>query len=229
LSGGERQRVSLARALAISPRLLLLDEPLAALDVRVATALRVELAQHLAAYDGVCVLVTHDALDALTLATRVVVLDDGHVAQEGTPAEVSRHPQTAHVARLVGLNVLHGRGEADRVVLPGGTAVVVVEAPTGPALVAFPPTAVGLGREKPTGSARNRWRCEVRSLAPHGGALRVQLALAGEEQDLIADVTPHAATDLGLVPGVAVWASVKATEVTPYAERSAPGTGSGDR
>jgi len=217
LSGGQAQRVAIARALAPRPAVLLLDEPLAALDVRVATALRIELAQHLAAYDGVCVLVTHDALDALTLATRVVVLDEGRVAQEGTPAEVSQRPQTAHVARLVGLNVLRGRGAGDAIVLPHGGVITVVEAPAGEALAAFPPSAVTLHREEPAGSARNRWRAEVRSLAPHGGAIRVHLSLVGEGQDLIADLTPGSATELGLVPGVAVWASVKAVEVTPYA------------
>ncbi len=225
LSGGQAQRVAIARALAPAPAVLLLDEPLAALDVRVATALRIELAQHLAAYDGVCVLVTHDALDALTLATRVVVVDDGRVVQEGTPAEVSRHPQTAHVARLVGLNVLRGTGAEDRITLPGGTALVAVDPPAGEALAAFPPTAVALHAHEPEGSMRNRWPVEVRALAPHGGALRAQLALTGEDQDLIADLTPRSATELGLVPGRRLWAAVKATEVTTYAA----GGGTADR
>ena len=106
LSGGQAQRVAIARALATDPRLLLLDEPLTGLDVKVAMALRIELGRHLASYDGVTLLVTHDAIDALTIADRVLVLDEGKVAQLGTPAEVSQRPRTEHVARLVGLNVV---------------------------------------------------------------------------------------------------------------------------
>ncbi len=100
LSGGQAQRVAIARALAPEPRLLLLAEPFAGLDVGVASALRIELAAHLAAYDGIALLVTHDALDALTLADEVLVLDAGEVAQSGTPAEVAAQPRTEHVARL---------------------------------------------------------------------------------------------------------------------------------
>ena len=115
LSGGQAQRVAIARALATKPRLLLLDEPLTGLDVKVAMALRIELGRHLASYDGVTLLVTHDAIDALTIADRVLVLDEGQVAQLGTPAEVSQRPRTEHVARLVGLNVVRRRRAADGV------------------------------------------------------------------------------------------------------------------
>ena len=102
---------SIARALANDPRVLLLDEPFAGLDVSVAAGLRVELARHLAAYDGVTLLVTHDAIDALTLADVVWVLEGGALVQVGPPREVAARPLTHHVARLVGLNVLH---EGDR-------------------------------------------------------------------------------------------------------------------
>ena len=110
LSGGQAQRVSIARALATEPRLLLLDEPFAGLDIGVAASLRVELSRHLAAYDGVTLLVTHDAIDALTLADTVWVLDDGRLVQVGPPREVAARPTTEHVARLVGLNVLAHEG-----------------------------------------------------------------------------------------------------------------------
>ncbi len=192
LSGGQAQRVSIARALATDPRLLLLDEPMTGLDVGVATALRIELAQHLAAYDGITLLVTHDPIDALTIANQVLVIDDGRVAQVGSPAEVAQRPATEHVARLVGLNVLRD-GEQLRV---------------------FSPTSVTVTLEEPRGSARNRWRGDIVSATPHGAALRL---VVRAEADLIADVTPQAATELGLVPGRAVWLSVKETSVSAYA------------
>ncbi len=191
LSGGQAQRVAIARALATDPALLLLDEPLAGLDVGVAAALRVELRRHLASYAGITVLVTHDALDALTLATRVLVVEDGQVAQEGAPEEVAARPRTEHVARLVGLNVIRD----------------------GDTFQSFSPSAVTVSLDQPVGSARNLWRGPVRSLAPHGDAVRVQVAA---DPDLIADITPLAARDLGLEPGREVWLSVKATAVATY-------------
>jgi molybdate transport system ATP-binding protein len=191
LSGGQAQRVAIARALATEPRLLLLDEPLTGLDVKVAMALRIELGRHLASYDGVTLLVTHDAIDALTIADRVLVLDDGKVAQVGTPAEVSQRPRTEHVARLVGLNVVRERDE----------------------LMAFTPDAVVVTLQEPVGSARFRWRGRIADVAPHGDAVRV---LVHADPDLIADVTPAAATELALVPGRDVWLSVKATAVRSY-------------
>jgi len=191
LSGGQAQRVAIARALATEPALLLLDEPLTGLDVKVATALRIELGRHLASYGGVTLLVTHDAIDALTIADRVLVLDEGRVAQLGTPAEVSQRPSTEHVARLVGLNVVR-RGDE---------------------LTAFTPDAVAVSLREPEGSPRLRWRGRVADVAPHGGVYRL---LVHAEPDLIADVTPAAATELGLAPGTDVWLSVKATAVRTY-------------
>ncbi|HET6667939.1 MAG TPA: ABC transporter ATP-binding protein [Intrasporangium sp.] len=192
LSGGQAQRVAIARALATSPRLLLLDEPLTGLDVKVAMALRIELGRHLASYDGVTLLVTHDAIDALTIADRVLVLDEGRVAQLGTPAEVSQRPRTEHVARLVGLNVVR---DAER-------------------LMAFTPDAVVVTLQEPVGSPRFRWHGRVADVSPHGDAVRL---LVHAQPDLIADVTPAAATELSLVPGCEVWLSVKATAVRSYA------------
>ena len=194
LSGGQAQRVAIARALATDPALLLLDEPLTGLDVKVATALRIELGRHLASYGGVTLLVTHDAIDALTIADRVLVLDAGGVAQVGTPAEVAQRPSTEHVARLVGLNVV----------------------PRGDELMAFTPDAVAVGLREPDGSPRLRWRGRVADVAPHGDAVRLLVHAASGGPDLIADVTPAAATELALVPGTDVWLSVKATAVRTY-------------
>ncbi len=195
LSGGQAQRVALARALAVDPALLLLDEPFSGLDVGVATSLRVELATHLRAFDGVTLLVTHDALDALTLADRVLVLDDGEVAQLGDPADVAARPQTEHVARLVGLNVLR---DGDR-------------------LTAFRPDTVTVSLAEPAGSARLRWPATVTSSVPHGDALRVR-ATTADDVALLADVTPAAAVELELTPGREVWLAVKATAVETYDE-----------
>jgi molybdate transport system ATP-binding protein len=221
LSGGQAQRVGVARALATEPALLLLDEPLAALDVGAAMALRLELARHLAAYGGITMLVTHDALDAMTVANRVVVLDDGGIVQDGTPAEVAALPRTPHVARLVGLNVLDGESRGSRVRLADGTSLVTATPYDGPVHVTFPPAAVGLSREAGSGSARNQWRGRVMSVAPNGLVVRVHLDVAG---GLLADVTAESAGRLGVTPGPEVWASVKATEVTVHA---APAAGSG--
>ncbi len=195
LSGGQAQRVAIARALVTEPRLLLLDEPFTGLDVGVAATLRVELARHLATYDGVAVLVTHDAVDALTLGTRMVVLEDGRVAQTGTPSDVAARPRTDHVARLVGLNL--------------------VAAADGAGLLAFRPGAVTLSPTEPSGSARLRWAGEVSQLTPYGDGVRVGVRTAAG-QDLIADVTAAAVADLLLRPGAPVWASTKETAVERY-------------
>ncbi len=213
LSGGQAQRVAIARALATDPGLLLLDEPLAALDVGVAMSLRFELARHLADFQGVTVLVTHDALDTLTVANRVVVLDQGRVAQVGTPEEVASRPRTGHVARLVGLNVLRGTGRGTDVALADGSLLVTATPSHGEVFASFPPAAVTLTTDEPTGSARNRWPGTVRSVVPHGSAVRVHLEATAP---LIADVTPASAVRLGLAPGRPVWAAVKATEVAVY-------------
>jgi molybdate transport system ATP-binding protein len=217
LSGGQAQRVAVARALAADPRLLLLDEPLSALDVGVAMSLRIELARHLAEFDGVSLLVTHDALDAMTVANRVLVIDDGRVAQVGTPAEVARRPATDHVARLVGLNVLRGASSGTSIRLREGGVLVSSTEARGDVSACFPPSAVTLTVGEPSGSARNRWPGAVTSVAPHGSAVRVHVDAAG---GLIADVTPASAAQLRLVPGAEVWATVKATEISVYDEAS---------
>lgn len=194
LSGGQAQRVAIARALATDPDLLLLDEPFTGLDVSVQMALRVELGRHLRDFPGIALLVTHDAIDALTLADRVLVLDEGRIAQVGPPAEVAAEPRTEHVARLVGLNLV-AEGED---------------------LTAFTPDAVVVSLAEPEGSSRLHWHGRIGTLAPHGDAVRL---LVHASPDLLADVTPAAATELGLVPGREVWLSVKATAVSRYGAR----------
>ncbi|MEV7795301.1 ABC transporter ATP-binding protein [Streptomyces sp. NPDC087512] len=214
LSGGQAQRVALARALATNPRLLLLDEPLAALDARTRLEVRAQLRRHLADFEAVAVLVTHDPLDAMVLADRLVVVEHGTVVQEGTPADIARRPRTDYIAQLVGLNLYRGRAEGHTVRLDAGPAITTTEELSGPAFVAFPPSAVTLFRERPTGaSARNLWRCEVAGLETHGD--RIRAGLTGE-LCLAADLTTVAAAELDLHPGAPVWATVKATQTHAY-------------
>jgi molybdate transport system ATP-binding protein len=214
LSGGQAQRAALARALACDPRVLLLDEPLSSLDARTRLTVRAELRRHLADYAGSAVLVTHDPIDAMALAARVLVVEDGRVVQAGTPAEVSRRPRTDYVARLVGLALLPGTGRGRAVDLDGGGVVAVAEEVSGPVLVAVRPESVALFLSRPEGSPRNVWPARLAGATPHGATVRCELA---GEVPLIADVTATAFAELGLAPGSDVWASVKASEIAVYA------------
>ncbi len=214
LSGGQAQRAALARALVGDPALLLLDEPLSALDARTRLAVRAELRRHLADYGGSTVLVTHDPVDAMALADRVIVVEDGVVVQAGTPAEVARRPRTDYVARLVGLALLPGTATGTTVRLDGGGVVTVAEPSEGPVLVAVRPETVALYPSRPGGSPRNAWPATVAGATPHGSTVRVEL---DGEVPLLADVTATAFAELGLAPGSPVWAVVKASEVAVYA------------
>ncbi|MGH3506823.1 MAG: ABC transporter ATP-binding protein [Nocardioidaceae bacterium] len=213
LSGGQAQRVAIARALATDPAMLLLDEPTASLDAAAAMGLRTELRSHLTAFGGVSIVVTHTALDAMLIADRLVVLDDGVIVQDGKPAEVAAQPRTHHVAALVGLNLVSGEASDGVITMPAGGSLVAADRLSGPVFAAFPPSAVALFETRPTGSPRNVWRGRVTSLAPHGDVVRVQVDAV---TPLLADVTPEALTSVGIHPGADVWASVKATEVTIY-------------
>lgn len=215
LSGGQAQRVALARALAVRPGLLLLDEPLAALDAHTRMEIRAALRRHLAGFEGAAVLVTHDPLDAMVLADRIVVVEDGRPVQEGEPAEVARRPRTDYVARLVGLNLYRGTAEGGRVVLGDGSHTLdTVESLTGQVFVAFAPSAVALYRTRPDGSPRNLWKARVGAIERHGDRVRVRLA--GDAITALADVTAAAVAELQLSEGSPIWAAVKATETHVY-------------
>ncbi|MEV4623173.1 ABC transporter ATP-binding protein [Asanoa sp. NPDC049573] len=213
LSGGQAQRVALARALVNHPELLLLDEPLAALDARTRLDTRVELQRHLAEHPGATLLVTHDPLDALVLADRLVVIEHGAVVQEGDAAAVTARPRTDYVARLVGLNLYRGRAAGDGVKVGDGLTLAVTDRVEGEAFVAFRPSAVAVYKERPAGSPRNVWAATVGGIQSHGDNLRV---LLNGPIEAAADVTPAAAAELGLVPGKQVWASLKAAETHAY-------------
>ncbi|WP_405618368.1 ABC transporter permease [Streptomyces sp. NBC_01508] len=213
VSGGQAQRVALARALATRPRLLLLDEPLAALDQTTRSRVRHTLRTHLEGFGGVCLMVTHDPVEAVSLADRVLVLDEGRVVQDAPPADVTRHPRSPWVARMLGRNAWPGTATADGLTLTGGGLLVVAEPlpPGTRALAIIAPEAVSVHRDRPSGSPRNVWPGTVREITASGSRLRV-LITSPEAPDLVAEITPQAAAELRLADGVPVWASVKATE-----------------
>ena len=213
LSGGQAQRVALARALAYDPRLLLLDEPFAALDVSTRGALRRDLKRHLASFEGVRVVVTHDPVEALALADRLVILEHGRVVQTGAPGEVTRRPRTRYVADLVGVNLLRGRASGGSIALAAGASLQSADELEGDVFALIHPRAVALHRDRPEGSPRNVWRGRTRSLDLEGD--RVRVAIEGE-LPIVAEVTPAAVRELDLAEGTELWASVKATEVSVY-------------
>jgi molybdate transport system ATP-binding protein len=213
LSGGQAQRVAVARALAAEPRLLLLDEPMAALDVAVAPALRQTLRRVLR--ERSALIVTHDALDALLLSDRVVVLDKGRVVEVGPSADVLARPRSAFAARIAGLNLLagtwrdgavqtsaghHVTGKAPRPAPPPGAEVVAV----------FRPSAVSIFQEPPGGSPRNVLEVTITELEPRGDQVRVHA------EGLSADITPLSAAELNLAAGARVVFSIKAAETDVY-------------
>lgn len=210
LSGGQAQRVALARALARRPQLLLLDEPLAALDASTRMTVRAQLRRHLDDYSGCTVLVTHDPLDAMVLADHLMILEHGRPVQQGRPGDVARAPRTDYVARLVGLNLYRGRALGPLVEVEGGGSLTIAESRSGQVLLTFPPSAVALHGARPMGSARNTWPGRVRGLEQHADTVRVQV---DGVPPVLADVTTAAVADLDLAVGSAVWVAVKATEI----------------
>ncbi len=216
LSGGQAQRVALARALAPDPAGLLLDEPLAALDVTTRNEVRRDLRHHLATFPGVRLLVTHDPVDAAVLADEVVVLEAGRVVQTGTPAEITARPRSRWAAELVGTNLFTGTLAGDGAVSlgDGGGVLVVADAhPAGPVFAAVSPRAVSLHRSRPEGSARNTWPGRVAAVEPVGGRLRVRI---DGTRPVVAEVTAAAVREVGLAEGTDVWVAVKATEIDVY-------------
>ena len=217
LSGGEAQRVALARALVAEPALLLLDEPLSALDVGARVRVRELIREELARFDGVRVLVTHDPVEASTLADRLVLLEDGRVSQIGTPEEIRTAPRSRYAADLVGVNAFRGRLVAEqdrtgRLVTPDGDLVVPwLETSEGADVIGLVrPSDVTLSLEPPAGSARNVLEGRITSIAVEGDRARVRIAAT---PPVVAEVTFGSLERLGLREGVSVWASFKAVEV----------------
>ncbi|MGI8794736.1 MAG: sulfate/molybdate ABC transporter ATP-binding protein [Acidimicrobiales bacterium] len=213
LSSGQAQRVALARALVVEPSLLLLDEPLASLDAASRTEVRRDLRSHLQEFGGVTVLVSHDPIDARLLADRLVVVEDGRVTNDGTPAEVTSRPRSPYAARLVGVNLFEGVATGGRVRVATGLTLQTAGDADGPVLVALHPTAVALHASTPSGTPRNVWETVVAEVDTAGPVTRVTLTGPVE---LVAEVTTGAAIELGLAPGGRTWVAIKATELDVY-------------
>ncbi len=212
LSGGQAQRVALARALTIEPRVLMLDEPMAALDVSARGAVRRDLREWIASVDGYRMLVTHDPVDAHALADRVVVLERGRITQVGTMAELAAAPRSDYVADLMGTNLVRGRLDGDHLDVDGGGMLFVGahHVGDGPVIATIRPAAVALHRGRPEGSPRNVWETTVVGVDVADGRVRVRL---GGPYPLVVEVTGAGFAALDAQPGSSVWASVKASEI----------------
>ncbi|WP_328855967.1 ATP-binding cassette domain-containing protein [Williamsia herbipolensis] len=223
LSGGQAQRVAVARALAADPAVLLLDEPFSALDVDVAARLRTLVGRVLADRGRIALLVTHDLVDAVTLADTAVVIAGGRVTAHGPVRDVLARPTDDFAARLAGLNLVTGRwdGEAvnaDRLQVVGEPSADAVPTTGGGATAVFDPAAVAVYTEPPAhGSPRTVIAARVSEIAPAGSRASVR-CVAGLAE-ITAEVSWAAIADLGLVAGTDVWLTVKAAEVTVYPAR----------
>ncbi len=245
LSGGEQQRVAIARALALQPQLLLLDEPLSALDVQTRREVRQELRRILTEVDVTTVMVTHQYLEALVFGNHILVLDSGHVLQEGGQRDLLEHPRSAYVAELIGVNFFRGR--IARYESPN---VCVLQLHNGPhtaeimatlrehaqdgsrpevgeeAYVIVDPRSITLYQAVPDSSARNVFRGEIVQVLRLGstsstddgstGTLRVSITIDATTPPLTAEITEASASRLGLHEGAAVYATFKATEARAY-------------
>jgi molybdate transport system ATP-binding protein len=217
LSGGQAQRVALGRALAIDPRLVLLDEPLAALDVGSRAEVRRDLRRHLHGASCATLVITHDPVDAHALADRVVVIESGQVRQEGVLSDIALHPRSRYVAELVGMNMIRGSVRGGVLEGPdGGRLVVPADVADGAAFAVVRPSAIALHHRRPEGSARNAWAMTITDVDRHGDRVRVRL---DGPPELVAEITTAGLAELDVRPGDAVWASLKATEIDVQLDR----------
>ncbi|KNB51821.1 ABC transporter permease [Streptomyces caatingaensis] len=238
LSGGQAQRVALARALAAQPELLLLDEPLAALDQSTKASVRQTLRRRLAGFGGVCLLVTHDPVEAVSLADRVLVLEDGAAVQYAPPEEVAARPRSPWVARMLGRNAWPGTPAEDGTLVldldhdhdntdedntgygasTRLTATTPLPAGTRTALAVADAEAVTLHTAPPDDGTDNTWPGTVQEITAQGGRLRIRVAGAGPET--VAELPPGALG--GLAEGARVWVTVPPKEITLIPRDSTP-------
>jgi molybdate transport system ATP-binding protein len=228
ISGGQAQTVALARALAAEPDLLLLDEPLSALDAKTRLDVRAQLRSHLQTFAGPVLIITHDPLEAMIMADRLLVIENGQVVQTGTPAHIAAQPATQYVAQLVGLNLYNGSLDpaTGQVRLDdGGTLTATYKTSDLPTpdrtdptrarvLVGLRPSAITIATTQPTdASPRNIWKGTITGLEQLTDRIRIQVSAT---PPALVDVTAAAVTDLELRPGKEVWLSAKATETDAY-------------
>ncbi len=219
LSGGQAQRVALARALAVEPAVLLLDEPTSALDVEVRGDARRALRRALGDFSGVKLIVTHEPIEAMMVADRLVVVENGRVTQDGSPEEIRRRPRSGYVAALSGVNLIEGAmatSDGQSVFVGAGSAIVVASNEVEPgagALAAISPRAITISNRTSPTSARNVLEGVIEGVDMIGDRARLSIATS---PPLVAEVTAAAVTSLNLIEGATVWASFKATEVKVY-------------
>lgn len=210
LSGGQAQRVALARALATEPELLLLDEPLSALDVTTRSDLRRALSDHLAGFPGPRLLITHDPTEAFLLADEICVIEAGQITQRGSADDIRLSPQTQYAADLVGSNLLAGSAARGIVDVAGHQLHVADTEIAGPVLLTIHPNALSIHRDRPEGSPRNVWATTVAVIERLGDRARLR---TGDPIALTVEVTTDAVTALDLREAMPVWVSCKATEI----------------
>jgi molybdate transport system ATP-binding protein len=210
LSGGQAQRVALARALITEPDLLLLDEPLAALDVSIRAELRHALSEHLAAFEGPRLLITHDPTEAFLLGDRIHVIEGGVVTQAGTADDIRMRPRSRYAADLAGSNLLTGVAGSG-VVDTGVVKLKIADDLEGPVLATIHPTAISVHTVPPEGSQRNNWETTVERVERLGTRVRLR---TGQPLPLTVEVTAGSQAELHLEPGARIWLAIKATEIT---------------
>jgi molybdate transport system ATP-binding protein len=215
LSNGEAQRIAIARALAVDSGVLLLDEPLSSLDVGARPPLRAALRRRIGAEGTTAILVTHDAAEALAFADRLVILENGAIVQEGTPAELLASPASVYAAAFAGVNYYRGvahpsDGGTSTVLVDGETSLTVLGSWSGPVTATIDPSAVMLSLSVVQSSARNHLQGKIEHVERQGDSLRVAVA---SRPRIIARVSAQAASELGLAPGAEVFATFKAAEI----------------
>jgi molybdate transport system ATP-binding protein len=210
LSGGQSQRVALARAMINEPDLLLLDEPLSALDVTTRAKLRRDLAAHLDQFPGPRLLITHDPTEAFLLADEIHIIENGSITQSGTPDDIRLRPRTRYAADLAGSNLVMGRARDGHV--DTGTHILQIadRELAGPVMATISPKAISIYRQRPEGSPRNTWQAQIELIEHMDDRVRVRV---GAPLALTIEITQGAAQDLELAPGVRIWLSIKATEI----------------
>src|SRR5499427_1018783 len=213
MSGGQQQRVAMARALVTDPKLLLLDEPLAALDVSTKTDVRRLLREVLRQSHAANVLVTHDLLDAVALGDRMVVIQDGQIVQTGTPAEVTARPRSQYVADLTGVNLLRGTAQGTTLDLDGGGQLICASPATGSVLAVIAPAGVSVSRQRPEGQENNIWPGQISAVDLMGDRVRVRTE---GKPAITAEVPPAAVDELKLDDGGELWAAVSPAAITVY-------------
>ena len=218
LSGGEQQRVALARAIALESPLLLLDEPLGALDAQTRHNVRGELRAVLRKVQRTAIMVTHDHIDALTFGDQICVLDRGEIVQLGDKQELLASPRCKFVAELIGANFYEGtisslRRHGLAAVRVGESTLYVATEEMGDTLLSFYPSDVTLSATPPAGSAVNVFESVVHEIVHMGDRARVSL---NSTLPMVAEITAESLRNLGLQEGSKVYAALKATAIKTY-------------